>query len=61
MEKRRFVEIGSKGIDREKDVGKKFVNVGALEIFFQVRKKEQKITQADGLRYGNTRCCQKIY
>lgn len=50
MEKRRFVEIGSKGIDREKDVGKKFVNVGALEIFFG--KKEQKITQADVAAYA---------
>lgn len=50
MEKRRFVEIGSKGIDREKDVGKKFVNVGVLEIFFG--KKEQKITQADMAAYA---------
>ncbi len=50
MDKRRFVDINAIGIDPNKDVSKKFVNVGPLEIFFG--KKEQKITQADVAAYA---------
>jgi len=45
MDKARFVHIDESFFQPKKDLGKKFLNAGVLEIFFN--KKERKITQED--------------